>query len=381
MKKITILQVTIKNFKGIEFINIDLDIGINSFQGPNECGKSSFIDAIYWCILGENANGNKIFEYIRIGEVSCAVSVILDIDGVEYRIERIREKNKTILNINGLQYKPTQYSEWLLRNIGQKDIIRIGMNQRTFTENIRSDGGKKVKDVQRSILIRTFLPIEDMMLMSQYYERIYELNDEINELDKNVVFYYDDYKRIFELKNDVCENCPREEKVSEKMQEKRDKCSCLADRIDEAKKERDDIKRKLLDLSNKAESLINKYMDYTSFCIFQMKDGIPEPTLEIYFNGVPYKDASFSGKLICSMEITEKITSHSGLSFPIIVDNKELTYFPTDEERQYLFFECTECKCPKCNSTDVKRPVNGVSVCNSCGKEFKRVLKVVYDDE
>ena len=45
-------KVKIRNFRGVREEEFPVGSGINLIEGKNGCGKSSFLNAIEWCLFG-----------------------------------------------------------------------------------------------------------------------------------------------------------------------------------------------------------------------------------------------------------------------------------------------------------------------------------------
>jgi|GEM_PF-6985152 len=65
-----LIALTIENFQGIRFLQVDLEADTVEVSGPNGSGKTSFLDAIQF-MLGEK-NGTNV-EPVRIGADKCKV--------------------------------------------------------------------------------------------------------------------------------------------------------------------------------------------------------------------------------------------------------------------------------------------------------------------
>lgn len=75
-----IKNVKIRNFLGLESLNLNLQAPVNLIVGPNEAGKSSVRDAILWCLTGQ-ARGLKTHQeqaaLIRNGGKAAEVAITL----------------------------------------------------------------------------------------------------------------------------------------------------------------------------------------------------------------------------------------------------------------------------------------------------------------
>jgi len=102
-----IKAIYIKNFKGIKELSLQLDDKLNTFAGANATGKSSVIDAVYWCMTGKDANGKEGVEFFpydqETGEIihNVQTSVVLILgnsNATNTRFERIMMEKWTKKN-------------------------------------------------------------------------------------------------------------------------------------------------------------------------------------------------------------------------------------------------------------------------------------------
>ena len=110
-------QVKIVDFLTVSNIETRLDdLGIVAIMGVNKVdtaaesngsGKSSFADAICWCLWGSTARGEAGDEIIRSGEKGAFVSVVVydEMQDERYCITRERTKGKTSLKVEFLDEK------------------------------------------------------------------------------------------------------------------------------------------------------------------------------------------------------------------------------------------------------------------------------------
>jgi DNA repair exonuclease SbcCD ATPase subunit len=104
MKQIRIDSVVIQNFKSFRHAEVKLPIGGFNFLGgrnevepqlgANGAGKSSFWDAIFWCLYGTDALGNRASDLTAIGQKKPVVGVCLQVDGSEHLVYREGNPNK-----------------------------------------------------------------------------------------------------------------------------------------------------------------------------------------------------------------------------------------------------------------------------------------------
>jgi DNA repair exonuclease SbcCD ATPase subunit len=76
--------------------------GINELEprlGSNGVGKSTLLDAIYWCLYGKTTRGLKAGDVVSWGEKSCSVSVKLTVGDKPLQISRAQSPNS--LEVDG----------------------------------------------------------------------------------------------------------------------------------------------------------------------------------------------------------------------------------------------------------------------------------------
>ena len=90
MKEITILRLTLLNFKGIRSLTIDFDEHETNIYGANAAGKTTIFDAFRWVLFGKDCNDRKDFNIKTLGK-----------DGKP--IERLPHEVSVDLVVNGEQ--------------------------------------------------------------------------------------------------------------------------------------------------------------------------------------------------------------------------------------------------------------------------------------
>lgn len=99
MAKITLKQLTVRNFKG--FTNKTVNFGpVTDIYGKNESGKTTLMDAFLWCLFGRNSQGVSDFNVKPLDKnnnpltkLEYEVSLLIDVDGIEFPFTRtLREK-------------------------------------------------------------------------------------------------------------------------------------------------------------------------------------------------------------------------------------------------------------------------------------------------
>lgn len=97
--KITLQKLSIKNFKGIQFLEIDFSNETNVF-GANGSGKTTIVDAYRWLLTGKDSFDRKDFEVKPtdkagkpLSKTENEVSAVIEVDGRKITFARVnREK-------------------------------------------------------------------------------------------------------------------------------------------------------------------------------------------------------------------------------------------------------------------------------------------------
>lgn len=80
------------NLTGINLLNPNL--------GANAAGKSSLLDAVYWCLYGRTTRALKAGDVVSWGQKGCQVWVWLDVGGVQREVKRTQNPNSLTLGGN-----------------------------------------------------------------------------------------------------------------------------------------------------------------------------------------------------------------------------------------------------------------------------------------
>lgn len=100
MKRITIKQMHLVNFKAFRDFTIDFNSDVTEVRGQNALGKTTIFDAFTYVLFGKDSQGRTQFNLKTLGQdgkpierLPHEVSAILDVDGEEVRLtRRFKEK-------------------------------------------------------------------------------------------------------------------------------------------------------------------------------------------------------------------------------------------------------------------------------------------------
>jgi DNA repair exonuclease SbcCD ATPase subunit len=169
MKRVTIKQMTLINFKGIKSLTIDFGMAETEIRGANATGKSTIADAFNWALFGKDATGNSDSKFgIKtndpngnvIPRIDHEVTAVLDVNGQNVELRRVLSEdwvtprgkaepelkgNSTAYFYNGVPLKESEYKA-KINDIINEDLFRMITNPLYFP---RLDW-----QVQRDMLLR-----------------------------------------------------------------------------------------------------------------------------------------------------------------------------------------------------------------------------------
>lgn len=96
--KITFRKLVIKNFKGIEKLEVNYDASVTNILGANHTGKTTTADAIMWVLFGKNSEGQTKFgispkdaENNIIPNLENMVELTMAVDEHVYALRKVRK--------------------------------------------------------------------------------------------------------------------------------------------------------------------------------------------------------------------------------------------------------------------------------------------------
>jgi DNA repair exonuclease SbcCD ATPase subunit len=162
-----ILKIEARNFKPFHNISIPPDgyfkEGFFFIKGKNSMGKTSFIEAILWGILGEQLMAEKDRKIlIKNGELKCEVIVTFEISEVQYRVIRTMEvvnkkvqKNETNSSINNtIKSSALLFKQERVNNDNKYKFVQICRGTSTVNREIESLLGIYPEAIEKTIYIR-----------------------------------------------------------------------------------------------------------------------------------------------------------------------------------------------------------------------------------
>ena len=146
MKRITIEELHLRNFRGARDVRVSFTDGTNIVSGDNGTGKSTLMDAFLWLLFGKDAEERKDCEIKRIeaGETlrrtDATVECRIDVDGQQNTLRRsLREVwskprgatepvfkgNETEYSINDVPKKMSEFDAWVAEHLAPADVFRL----------------------------------------------------------------------------------------------------------------------------------------------------------------------------------------------------------------------------------------------------------------
>lgn len=96
--EITFRKLIIKNFKGIEELEVNYDVSVTNILGANHTGKTTTADAIMWVLFGKNSKGQTKFgispkdkENNIIPNLENVVELTMAVDDHVYALRKVRK--------------------------------------------------------------------------------------------------------------------------------------------------------------------------------------------------------------------------------------------------------------------------------------------------
>lgn len=145
MRRINLLTLIIENFRswrGRQIVELSSEPGfkyltgenlVSPRLGANGAGKSSFLDAIFWCWYGTSVRGQRAADLVSWGVKRPQVATCLTIDGERFTIERTGSPEA--ISINGEPVKQAQVDQLLgLSKIRATNALIFGQNAPVFAD-------------------------------------------------------------------------------------------------------------------------------------------------------------------------------------------------------------------------------------------------------
>ena len=224
-KKITLKRIKLSNWKSLN-IDINLNEHKNIIKGKNGIGKTSIQSAWNWLWTGYcnpySPKNSELFDNrVELSHETpiASVKVWIDINGIEYTIEktaeakftRNRSKNEYVkansdvyvTKIDEIEMSATDFSEWIEHNLCDIDMLQYCLDGSFFTTLCQEDKKKGRKILERIVgEIKESDFNGDYSCLSNDFAKGYTI-EQIEERVKNQIKPIND--RIEKLPSITCE--------------------------------------------------------------------------------------------------------------------------------------------------------------------------------
>ncbi|CAE6485876.1 AAA family ATPase [Candidatus Nitrosotenuis uzonensis] len=273
-----ILKVEMQNFKPYakailpkegEFGN-----GLLLIQGNNSMGKTSFMDAILWGILGDKLMTVPKSMLVKTGESSCKVDVIFEIGGTVYRIVR-----KLVLKKSRKPEPEFKAQAMLTKKEGEK-FVPISSSTKQVDDEVENLIGITAENMEKTIYVRQKdvdrLAKAEPKELRELIASLFGL-DEFERIKKKLADHASDLSGlIIDLSKSVgsLETEQRElQKDNKKAKQERETLDKLKDELEKIEREHSRLpEEKLLKSIKKAEEEITKEESEISSLNDRIKD-------------------------------------------------------------------------------------------------------------
>ena len=202
-----ILKVEINNFKSFNKVTLPesgyLRDGLFLIRGDNSMGKTSFMEAMLWCILGDKIISGHKSLFVRQGQSSCRVDVTFELEDNIYKVVRKIISRKSKKSNSDLEY-PVDAS--LSKQNGDTFSIMYNGVRRVNSE-IQNLLGLSDEDILKTVYVKqkevdslaTAEPAKLRTLVTSLFglgefdnitkrlkDRIININESINNLSRDV---------------------------------------------------------------------------------------------------------------------------------------------------------------------------------------------------
>ena len=165
MQEIRLVEMRIRNFKGIRELDINFNGGDMKVLGDNGTGKTSIIDSFTWLLFGKDSLNRADFgikptdsEGNIIHQLETSVEAIFDISGTEKAFKKTLSevwtrkrgaaeaeftRNENNFYIDGVPKKKTEYTA-AINELIDEDVFKIITNPLYFNESVNWKDRRRV---------------------------------------------------------------------------------------------------------------------------------------------------------------------------------------------------------------------------------------------
>ena len=184
MKQIRIIKMSLKNFKGVEVLDVDINGNDLNVYGSNGTGKTTLQDAFQWLLFGKDSNNRADFAIKRLDKdgnvihnLEHEVEVLFSVSGQELTLRKMyKEKytkkrgsatseftgHETNHYIDGVPFKKGEY-EKKVNEVIPEEIFKLVTSPTYFNEQLDwkarrkeiiavcGDVSERLKDIERKL--------------------------------------------------------------------------------------------------------------------------------------------------------------------------------------------------------------------------------------
>lgn len=183
--RLRIKDVSMQNFQCHDEQVFEFSEDYNEFRGFNGVGKTTVLNAIVWCLIGEDYAGSKkpMVNTIVDGETTNNKTVVTTTIGLEneeteiaaeLEVKRAFNGTTTTIYVNGIKHKKTEYVSYM------EDKLGISMNEFGLLTNPNYISSMAWKDA-RNLIMGLVKSVED--------EEVFKSSKEFDPIKEKVIEY------------------------------------------------------------------------------------------------------------------------------------------------------------------------------------------------
>ena len=369
MKRVTINEMVIYNFKGITEFKATFNPESNSVEGANGTGKSSVYDAYLWCLFGKNYEGKELS--VRpidnnnnlIHKIDTIVEIQLLVDGSLHTIKR------------------KQYEDWSVPRGSSEEIFKGYVTERYFDDVPMSV--REFTDKMNAIC-----PIDDWFVLSsitsfmglKQEDRRKKLQSLIEiESDEQLASDYPSVKKAF-AEGKIIDEYLRQIKAS-RVKSKAD-LDMIPARIDQQEKLRvnynfDELEQKAKDLQNRINGIDNLLIAKVTETEINAADKLREELRELNISLSEIEESTKNDRNrkveLINSEVNELNSKRNKELYKFNNQNEEIKAGKESAERLQKRFNDLKSDWISKNKTCFNDTMQ--DVCPTCGRAFDEAYK------
>jgi DNA repair exonuclease SbcCD ATPase subunit len=176
---IILKHLTVDRFRLLRDVNLHFpQRGSILIQGPNEAGKSSLLESIYFALYGEPLAAGHLDDLVPYGAASASVTLTLSVGATELTVTRTIERGKgqnVVLRVQRLGMpaeepitRPDAANQRIINELGQMDDEAL--RNSCFVEQKGLPRLENLRGVEREATARKILGLEKLMLLTEHFK-------------------------------------------------------------------------------------------------------------------------------------------------------------------------------------------------------------------